>query len=182
MDSTIATPRLSLVSMTPAFLEVSLARDRAEAGRLIDADVPADWPHLDGLLRLRLSQLHGDPTLEPWLLRAIVVNDGRCMVGHIGFHGAPGSAHLEPYAPYAAEFGYTVFPHARRLGYATEAARALMQWAERRHEVRNFVVSIRPDNTPSLTIAHKLAFRRVGEHIDEEEGLEHVFLRTTAYL
>jgi L-amino acid N-acyltransferase YncA len=50
-----------------------------------------------------------------------------------------------------------------------------MAWA-RTQRVRSFVVSIRPDNTPSLAIAQNLGFRRVGQHIDQEEGLEYVFL------
>lgn len=171
----IETPRLKLVAMTPQFLELSLAYERDEAARLIGADVPPDWPTSEELLRLRLRQLRREPDLEPWLLRAIVWRDAACMVGHIGFHGAPGAAHLDAYAPHAAELGYTTFPHARGRGIATEAARALMRWAST-GGVRNFVVSIRPDNLPSLAIAQNLGFRRVGQHIDEEEGLEHVFL------
>jgi ribosomal-protein-alanine N-acetyltransferase len=175
----IETPRLRLVAMTPRFLELSLANERDEAARLIGADIPPDWPTSEELLRLRLRQLRRDPYLEAWLLRAIVWRDAPCMVGHIGFHGAPGAAHLDTYAPHAAELGYTTFPHARGRGIATEAARALMRWAYT-EGVRNFVVSIRPDNVPSLAIAQNLGFRRVGQHIDEEDGLEYVFLCSDA--
>jgi RimJ/RimL family protein N-acetyltransferase len=171
----IETPRLKLVAMAPRFLELSLANERDEAARLIGADIPLDWPTSPELLRLRLRQLRRDPGLEPWLLRAIVWRDAQRMVGHIGFHGAPGAAHLDAYAPHAAELGYTTFADARGRGIATEAARALMRWAYA-EGVRNFVVSIRPDNAPSLAIAQKLRFRRVGQHIDAEDGLEYVFL------
>jgi RimJ/RimL family protein N-acetyltransferase len=170
------TPRLALVPMTLPFLTASLTGDRATLGRLIDAIVPDEWPDSEDLLRVRIKQLRRDPALEPWLLRAIVERDRRTMIGHVGFHGAPGAAHLDPYAPYAAEFGYTVFPASRGRGYATEAARGLMQWAARTQHVQNFVVSIRPDNAPSLAIAQNLGFRRVGQHIDEVDGLEYVFL------
>jgi RimJ/RimL family protein N-acetyltransferase len=34
---------------------------------------------------------------------------------------------------------------------------------------------VAPDNEPSLAIIRKLGFVRTGEHIDEEDGLEHVF-------
>jgi ribosomal-protein-alanine N-acetyltransferase len=175
VTSVIDTPRLKLVAMTRAVLDASLARDRPVVATLLDAEIPEDWPDSDGLLKLRLKQLTREPALEPWLLRAIVMRDARRMIGHIGFHGAPGAPHLTAYAPHAAEFGYTIFAQHRRQGFATEAARGLMAWA-RTQRVRSFVVSIRPDNAPSLAIAQNLGFRRVGQHIDEEEGLEYVFL------
>jgi RimJ/RimL family protein N-acetyltransferase len=161
--------------MTLPFLDASLAGERATLTNLIDATIPDDWPDSLDLVRLRIKQLRRDPSLEQWLLRAIVERDGRRMIGHVGFHGAPGAQHLDPYAPHAAEFGYTIFPSSRGRGFATEAARGLMEWA-RTQRVRNFVVSIRPDNAPSLAIAQNLGFVRVGQHIDEVDGLEHVFL------
>jgi RimJ/RimL family protein N-acetyltransferase len=51
----------------------------------------------------------------------------------------------------------------------------LMDLAEERAGIRHFVLSVAPDNEPSLAIIHKLGFVRTGEHIDEEDGLEHVF-------
>jgi RimJ/RimL family protein N-acetyltransferase len=38
-------------------------------------------------------------------------------------------------------------------------------------------LSIAPDNVASLGVARKLGFERVGEQIDEEDGLEYVFER-----
>jgi len=66
-------------------------------------------------------------------------------------------------------------PNHRRQGYATEAARAMMDWAAREHGVERFFVSIAPDNASSLAMAAKLGFRQVGEQIDEQDGLEYVF-------
>jgi RimJ/RimL family protein N-acetyltransferase len=90
------------------------------------------------------------------------------MVGHIGFHGPPQTIGR-------AELGYSVVPDHRRRGYAIESARAMMDWAALEHETRSFFVSIAPDNAPSLALATKLGFARVGEQIDEEDGLEYVF-------
>ena len=41
--------------------------------------------------------------------------------------------------------------------------------------------SIAPDNAPSLRIAERLGLRRVGEQIDEIDGLELVFERSAGY-
>jgi RimJ/RimL family protein N-acetyltransferase len=76
------------------------------------------------------------------------------MVGHAGFHGPPGTGGLPPGK---AELGYTVFPTFRGHGYATEAAIALMEWAESRG-IRRFAASV-----------------RTGRQWDKEDGLELVF-------
>jgi RimJ/RimL family protein N-acetyltransferase len=52
-----------------------------------------------------------------------------------------------------------------------------MDWATREHGVTRFVVSISPVNQPSLRIAQKFGFRKVGSFTDPEEGIEDVFLR-----
>ena len=72
------------------------------------------------------------------------------------------------------EIGYRVDPGYRRQGYALEAVRGLMDWAAGRG-VHRFVASIAPDNKASLALAAKLGFERVGEQIDDIDGLEYVF-------
>jgi RimJ/RimL family protein N-acetyltransferase len=91
------------------------------------------------------------------------------MIGHIGFHGPPGvNARKDKEA---VEVGYTVFEHYRRQGYATEAVRAVLAWAEKQG-VRRFIASIGPDNEPSLRLVRNLGFHEVGRHWDEEDGEE----------
>jgi RimJ/RimL family protein N-acetyltransferase len=98
------------------------------------------------------------------------------MVGHIGFHTQPGPTYLQDIAPGGVEIGYTIYPAFRRQGYAREACRALMEWAYREQGVPRFVVSISPDNVPSIAIARHFGFQKVSEHDDKEDGLEHVFV------
>jgi ribosomal-protein-alanine N-acetyltransferase len=175
LDS-IRSLRLDLVPLSPAFLRASLGDDLESASRLIDLVIPREWLTYKWLMDLRLAGLREDPALEPWLLRAIGLRETRTMVGFIGFHTRPGPNYLKSYAPEGVEFGYTVFPGYRRMGFATEAAGALMQWATQTHGVKRFVVSISPENEPSLRLARKFGFRRVGTVMDPEEGLEDIFL------
>ena len=63
----------------------------------------------------------------------------------------------------------------RGYGYATEAARALLDWAREAHGLRHFIASIAPENEPSLSIVRKLGFVQTGEQWDEEDGRELVF-------
>jgi len=124
-----------------------------------------------------LIKMRENPALEPWLLRAVGLRETKRMIGFIGFHTLPGADYLSSYAPDSVEFGYTIFPDYRWKGYASEAAGTLMDWAIREHGVTRFVVSISPTNEPSLRIAQKFDFRKVGTVTDPEEGVEDVFLR-----
>jgi RimJ/RimL family protein N-acetyltransferase len=131
----IRTSRLDLVPMTPEFLAASLQKERAKLGLLLDVEIPDDWPDEPRWPQRRLDQLRKDPTLQPWLLRAIVLRSERRMIGHIGFHTRPGEEYLQELAPGGVEFGYTVFENNRRRGYAREACEALLEWAHRSHGV-----------------------------------------------
>jgi ribosomal-protein-alanine N-acetyltransferase len=169
----IRSPRLDIVSLSPTVLQALLDGRRAEAEAELSFPLPAGWPDRDvrALLRLRLEQMTRDPEAREWLLRALVRRRDGKMVGHAGFHGPPGTGGL---APGKAELGYTVFPTFRGHGYATEAAIALMEWAESRG-IRHFVASVSPGNAPSLAIVRKLGFVQTGRQWDEEDGLELVF-------
>ncbi|MES1177082.1 MAG: GNAT family N-acetyltransferase [Myxococcales bacterium] len=176
MAEPIRTPRLNLVPMTPEFLEASLLGDREQAEQLVAASLPATWPHGTPMLR-RLDQLREDPTLQPWLLRAMVLQSHRTVIGCIGFHDRPGALYLKDLAPGGVELGYTVFEPWRRQGYAREAIEELMAWARREHRITRFVVSISPTNHASLELARRLDFKRIGAHLDEEDGPEDIFER-----
>jgi [ribosomal protein S5]-alanine N-acetyltransferase len=157
-------------------LNASIKGDLGFASRLIDLVIPIDWLEAKWVMEMRLAQIREDLALEPWLLRAVGLRETRTMIGFIGFHTRPGAEYLNSYAPGSVEFGYTIFPEYRRMGFASEAAGALMQWATFEHGVTRFVVSISPANEPSLRLARKFGFRKVGTVTDPEDGVEDVFL------
>lgn len=173
----IKSRRLSLVSMSPAFLAASLDGDIERASALIGLRVPHEWLDERWLAVLRANDLYQHPDWQPWLLRAVGLEENGEMIGHIGFHTAPNPDYLHDLAPGGAEIGYTIFPLYRQQGYASEAVAALMDWAAHEHGVPRFVLSISPNNEPSRRIAQRFSFKQVGNHIDEEDGEEDIFVR-----
>ena len=161
--------------MTPAFLEAALRGDTSAAEEILGLAVPSGWYEERALMEMRLDQLREDSALELWLVRAMGLRGQGVMVGHIGFHTGPNPEYLRDLAPDAVEFGYSVFPPYRRQGYAREAAQALMDWARREHGITRFVVSISPQNAPSLALARGFGFQRIGSHMDEVDGPEDIF-------
>ena len=171
----ISTDRLSLEPAPVAFIEALERADRAEAQRLMNLIITGDWfEGRQGWMALRIRQLKEAPALDRWLLHAMVlakedgVHRARTMVGHCGYHGAPDESGM-------VEIGYRVAPPVRRRGYAIEAVRGLIDNAFAHPEVTRVRASIRPDNEPSLSLIAKLGFVRVGEQLDEVDGLEYVF-------
>jgi ribosomal-protein-alanine N-acetyltransferase len=174
----IQSEQLDLHPISPAVLRALLAGNSCGAGELLGITAPADWDIPSCAIELRLSQLEADPGLQPWLLRAICLRGGpRLLVGHIGFHTAPGAEYLAQLSPGGVEFGFGVLEPWRRKGIATEASEALMRWAREEHQVQRFVLSISPDNAASLGLAAKLGFQKIGSHLDELDGPEDIFER-----
>lgn len=167
----IRSERLELPLLSASFLDACLAGDRAAMARLADFAIPEDFPGaMVNVLRLRRGQLER-PGWAPWLARAVVLREpARPMVGYVNFHGPPGINDLE--LPGAAELGYDIFPAHRNRGYATELARALMEWARVEHGIRHFISGIAPDNAPSLRVIEKLGFADTGAVVDGERIFE----------
>jgi RimJ/RimL family protein N-acetyltransferase len=153
-------------------MEALAAKDLAAASQEIGATVPM-WvaDELENFLKYRLGQLRLDPTIRVWLGRAMVLtqDDGsKRVVGSIGFHGPPD-------AQRRLEVGYSVDPPFRRRGYASESVKALFDWAFRNHGITRFIASISPDNDASLNLTAAYGFHKVGEQMDDIDGLEYVF-------
>jgi ribosomal-protein-alanine N-acetyltransferase len=168
----IRTPRMTLESMTVPFMQALARHDIAAAEKEMNASVPVDMPDdLKNFVVFRLRQLEANPDIREWLGRVMVLtgaNGDRRIIGSIGFHGPPDAAGR-------AEVGYRVEPEYRRQGYAREAIQALFDWAHRTHGVTRFLASIDPNNEPSLRLATTFGYEKIGEQMDEIDGLEYVF-------
>jgi RimJ/RimL family protein N-acetyltransferase len=171
----IRTPRLELVSMSIPFMRALIRRDLESAASEMGASIPEDMPDdLENFLRYRLAQAESDPGIVPWLGRGMVLTDAagsRHVIDTIGFHGPPD-------AEGRVEVGYRVEPEHRRQGFASEAVRALFDWAHAEYGITRFVASISPTNAASLTLADGFGFVETGSHMDEIDGLEIEFETT----
>ena len=99
------------------------------------------------------------------------------MVGHIRFHSRPEAEYLH-LRPRRVEFGYVVFDTLAPAGLRDRSGArrdALGSRAARRAAVRG------NGRTRQLSVAtrrdERLGFRKVGEQVDEIDGVEDVFHR-----
>lgn len=117
-----------------------------------------------------------DPEQLPWLYRAIVMKEENTMIGHISFHHKAPDPDLFEYSSYATELGYTIEPQYRKNGFAKESAIAMLNWAKAQN-VHTFILTISPDNTPSVRLAQSMGFIKIAERMDEIDGVEGVYIR-----
>jgi RimJ/RimL family protein N-acetyltransferase len=95
-----------------------------------------------------------------WALRgygqwAIEVRDSGELVGRAGV--------INPQGWPGAEVGYLLGKHWWGRGYATEAARAAMNWAFRERDFDRLLSLIDPDNAASIRVAERLGETLLGE-------------------
>ena len=176
LPTDIETSRLLLCCIWPDSIRAALLGDMSAIERQLATSVPLDLMREPAVLKFSDAQLVGDPHYLPWSARAILLKETREMVGHLRFHTRPDPEYLHPYARDAVELGYVIFSAHRRRGYALEAFKGAMSWAES-NGVQRFIVTISPSNTPSLALVAKAGFRKIGEHFDSVDGLEHIYLK-----
>ncbi|HKG57649.1 MAG TPA: GNAT family N-acetyltransferase [Candidatus Limnocylindrales bacterium] len=168
----IRTERLELVSFSPEVMRAVLDGDLARASQKLGATVPGDLrERLGELFLIRLDDIDRDASVQPWVARAIVLTDElgvRRLVGSVGFHGPPNDDGR-------VEIGYHVEPGFRRRGFATEAVRALLEWAWREHRISRYRASVAPTNVASLAVVAGVGFHQTGRQWDDIDGEELVF-------
>ena len=86
-------------------------------------------------------------------LFVLVRREDGLAVGGMGFHGAPDEEGR-------AEVGYDLVEGARGRGYASEALRALSEWALARDDVQILCATIEADNLPSQGVVSRAGYVR----------------------
>ena len=168
----LASQRLLLRTLDSHFLSLCVqANADAAASYLCSGELPDDWLSQWRLMAMRLKDLHQDPAYLRWSLRAIIWRETGEMIGHIGFHTPPDPDYLATLGTDGIEIGYEIYPDWRRQGFGHEALQRLLQFAQEQG-VQRFILSIAPDNQPSLALARSLGFVELGQQVDGEEGLE----------
>jgi len=101
---------------------------------------------------------------DPWSWGFAVVDQKNMVIGMAAYKGAPG-------ADRTVEIAYGISPAYQGRGYATEAARGLIQFARESGRVSLVCAHTLPTNDPSNRVLEKCGFKLIGEVMDPEDGL-----------
>ena len=151
-----------------ALLADDLAAASARAGMTLTDFYTSD--DIRWLWALREKQILADPESENWAASIVVDEATGEAVGHAGFHAPPTADGM-------VEIGYSIDPLRRRQGFARATVAALLQRAAAEPAVVTVRASISPTNEASLKTIAGYGFEKVGQQIDEEDGLEFIFER-----
>ena len=87
---------------------------------------------------------------------AVVLKKNKKMIGHLYFK------QIDPEAMMTWELGFIFNPSYHRKGYASEAVRALVEYAFQNFKIHRIMARCDPKNPPSWKLLEKVGFRREG--------------------
>ena len=162
----VRTARLEIVPLQGDAIEALLQANSAQLRLLTGADFPqppAPPPYMAESLPVVRDRLRRYPAEAMWWNWLLVKQDTREAVGAVTFAGRPD-------ATGAVLVGYAMYPGQEGHGYATEAVRAMVDWAFRQPGVR-VVRALAPVwNTPAVHVAEKVGMRPIASDEDDEVG------------
>jgi len=165
-ETSVRTQRLELFPLSGEAIDALIAGDRARLRSITGAEFQppvAPPPYMAESLPVVRDRLRESPDESRWWNWLVVRQDSREAVGSVAFGGMPDSAG-------AVLVGYAMYPSREGNGYATEAVRAMVDWAFSQPGVQ-IVRALAPVwNTPAVHVAEKVGMRPVGSYEDDEVG------------
>lgn len=163
----LETSRLLLLASSPEQLLVLIGQpDRFEAltgypaarglhESFASADVSPQW----------LAEIRKATDADPWRHGFFLVErDKQCVIGSAGFKGPPDASGI-------VEIAYGIMPQFEGKGYATEASRALVDFAFACPEVSLIRAHTLPVPNASTRVLAKCGFNHTDEAVDPDDGL-----------
>ena len=160
MISPLKTDRLLLIPAEIRHLEAEVERT-ASLSAILGVEVPDNWPPeiLRDALPYFLKQLREQPSSVGWngwyWIRRATANEPAVLIGDGGFVAPPDDDG-------EVEIGYSVLPQFQGLGYASEGALALIDWAFGHPEITRIIGETDHDNSASIRVLQKLGFTYAG--------------------
>ena len=166
-SAALKTERLRLVPHEPAHLRALIkgpefyatsSGHTAAAGLrdfIVSSDVSAEW----------LATLEKTSGADPWTFGfAVIDTKSGEVIGNASFTGPPDGEGV-------VEIAYGIVPNYQGRGYATEAARALVAFAQGDSRVRTICAHTLPERNASTRVLEKCGFERIGEVTHPTDGL-----------
>jgi RimJ/RimL family protein N-acetyltransferase len=161
----IVTPRLTLIAITPETL-LSEKNGDGRLGELIQCVIPANWPHKDWephVFDFLLAHFAEHPEQIGWpRYVSFVPPDGRrTLIGTVGAGSKSGT-------PSECEMGWGILPPYEGRGFATEGARALIDFLRRDERIQSVIAHTFPSLARSIRVMEKCGMVPDGD--GEEAG------------
>ncbi|KEK23233.1 GNAT family N-acetyltransferase [Bacillus gaemokensis] len=152
----IETKRLKMIPFTLELVEATI-KGGEELKKMIPYKVSSEWPMADykDILPWIAEGLRKSPRQSKWSGLIVHVEDNM-IIGDMGCKGAPDSTGT-------VEIGYSIVPKYQGNGYATEIAKAFVEWLQQNEEVQTIKADCLTSNVASSRVLEKVGFTCVLE-------------------
>jgi ribosomal-protein-alanine N-acetyltransferase len=164
--TSVHTARLELTPLDAEAIQALLAGDAQRLQQLTGAAFPqpvAPPPYMAESLPVVGTRLRKSPAEARWWNWLVVRHENGEAVGSVAFGGKPDPAG-------AVLIGYAMYPGHEGRGYATEAVKAMVEWAFAQPGVKTVRALAPVWNTPAVHVAEKVGMRPVASDEDDEVG------------
>lgn len=158
----IETSNLKLVRCELSHFEAYL-RDKLELGSLLGVAIPEGWPYFPWAMPRGYAMLKKDPSLLGWWTYLFIYPEEGTLIGSGGFKGVADNGGM-------VEIGYEIAPQYRKRGFATEAARGLVDYAFSHSHVKVVDAHTLPERNASAQVLEKVGMKYMGAVSDPDFG------------
>jgi ribosomal-protein-alanine N-acetyltransferase len=158
----IETERLQLIACNKMHLNALVQSEQALAD-LLGVSLAENWLVFPEAVPFALKMLESNPQILRWGMHLFVLKDENKIIGNGGFKGAADEDGM-------VEIGYAISPVYGNQGFATEAARGMIDYAFSWANVRMVDAHTLAEENASVKVLRKCGMTRIAEKHDTEDG------------
>jgi [ribosomal protein S5]-alanine N-acetyltransferase len=159
----IETKNLQLLPVERIHVEAFL-RNKSELAAILNVTVPNSWPHFPEAFSLPADESReSNPPATDWRGYFFIHPKNGMLVGNGGFKGSPDESGI-------IEIGYEIASEYWNRGFATEAARGMIDYAFAHEEVQVVMAHTLAEKNASNSVLQKVGMQFITEVDDSEEG------------
>ena len=122
-------------------------------------------------LKHRIPKVEDHPEFSEIGLILGILKSNKEIIGSAGFHDFPNHEGM-------IEIGFGIVPEMQNKGLGVELLIGMWRMISKRRDVKILRYTVSPENKPSMHIINKLGFKKVGQQMDPEDGLELIYEET----
>jgi len=158
----IETERLQLIACNKMHLNALMQSEQALAD-LLGVELAENWLIFPEAVPFSLKMLEQYPQILRWGMHLFLNKDENKIIGNGGFKGVADENGM-------VEIGYAISPDYENQGYATEAARGMIDYAFSWSNIKMVDAHTLAEENASGKVLQKCGMTKIAEKHDDEDG------------
>lgn len=152
----LTTDRLQVITFEAAMIKAML-EEVDELEKMIGFAVPRDYPMdvYKQFFPYKIDRFSKQPEENKWE-GLIIASEINTVIGDIGYKSGPNKEG-------EINLGYSILPNYQGKGFATEAAKGMVEWGLKQPGVEKVIATCSPDNPASIRVLQKAGLKQIRE-------------------